>query len=66
MDAIRHFIDWAGPIIYGMMALLDGWLLFRTGGHVSFHMFHVATHPTFTQQFSGIVNAMALIDRSPS
>ncbi|BCK75544.1 APC transporter [Acetobacter aceti NRIC 0242] len=61
MDAIRHFIDWAGPIIYGMMALLDGWLLFKTGGHASFHMFHVAAHPTFTQQFSGIVNAMALI-----
>ncbi|MCH4091249.1 NCS1 family nucleobase:cation symporter-1 [Acetobacter sp.] len=61
MDAIRHFIDWAGPIIYGMMVLLDGWLLVRTGGHVSFHMFHTATHPTFSQQLFGIVNAMALI-----
>ena len=61
MDAIRHFIDWAGPIIYGMMALLDGWLLVKTGGHISFHMFHVATHLTLTQHVSGIVNAMALV-----
>ncbi|GBQ89385.1 NCS1 family nucleobase:cation symporter-1 [Asaia krungthepensis] len=34
MEAIRHFIDWAGPAIYGVILLLDGALLIKTQGQV--------------------------------
>lgn len=34
MEAIRHFIDWAGPAIYVVILALDMALLFRTGGEV--------------------------------
>ncbi|MFT8655162.1 MAG: NCS1 family nucleobase:cation symporter-1 [Acetobacter papayae] len=33
MNAVRRFIDWAGPAIYGMMIALVLWLLSRTGWH---------------------------------
>ncbi|RUT24434.1 amino acid transporter [Asaia sp. W19] len=36
MEAIRHFIDWAGPAIYGVILLLDGALLIKTHGQVRF------------------------------
>lgn len=39
MDAIRHFIDWSGPVIYLLMLALDAILLRRTGGHVDLSVF---------------------------
>ena len=45
MDAIRVFIDWAGPGVYVVMGLLCGWLVWKAGignidlslGGVKFH-----------------------------
>lgn len=31
MEAIRHFIDWAGPGVYVVMAVLCGWLVWKAG-----------------------------------
>jgi len=31
MDAIRKFIDWAGPAVYVVMAILCGWLVWKAG-----------------------------------
>ena len=31
MEAIRKFIDWAGPAVYVVMALLCGWLVWKAG-----------------------------------
>ncbi|GBR18477.1 NCS1 family nucleobase:cation symporter-1 [Asaia spathodeae] len=36
MEAIRHFIDWAGPAIYGVILVLDAALLIRTHGQWHF------------------------------
>lgn len=60
MDAIRHFIDWAGPTIYVMMLALDGWLLWQTHGHIDFHVFNSGEKMGFTVRLLGILNAMAL------
>ncbi|NHO32964.1 NCS1 family nucleobase:cation symporter-1 [Acetobacter fallax] len=60
MDAIRHFIDWAGPVIYVMMVLLDLWLLSRAHWHLAFDVFHVAPIST-GHRLALIVNAVALI-----
>lgn len=60
MDAIRHFIDWAGPTIYVMMIALDGWLLWQTHGHINFHVFGAVEKTGFTPRLLGILNAMAL------
>ena len=31
MEAIRKFIDWAGPAVYVVMAVLCGWLVWKAG-----------------------------------
>lgn len=31
MEAIRRFIDWAGPAVYVVMAVLCGWLVWKAG-----------------------------------
>lgn len=60
METIRHFLDWAGPVIYGMMILLDLWLLWAAGGHVDFSVFpSPTTH--FPQRLGLLLNAVALI-----
>lgn len=61
MDAIRHFIDWAGPVIYGLMALLDIWLFSKTGWHLSFQFFAPHQSISLIAHTLGIINAMALI-----
>lgn len=38
MEAIRHFIDWAGPAIYVVILGLDIALLFRTHGSIHFEV----------------------------
>lgn len=45
MEAIRHFIDWAGPAIYGVILFLDAALLFKT--HGAWH-FSVLPHGGFS------------------
>lgn len=45
MEAIRHFIDWAGPAIYGVILVLDAALLFKT--HGAWH-FSVLPHGGFS------------------
>ncbi|HEY2254236.1 MAG TPA: NCS1 family nucleobase:cation symporter-1 [Variovorax sp.] len=32
MEAIRRFIDWAGPAVYVVMAVLCAWLVWKAGG----------------------------------
>ncbi|MFT9166007.1 MAG: NCS1 family nucleobase:cation symporter-1 [Komagataeibacter saccharivorans] len=60
METIRRFIDWAGPVIYVVMIALDGWLLWKAGGHISLDVFDVVPQST-GWRILGIVNAMALI-----
>ncbi|HKJ95804.1 MAG TPA: cytosine permease, partial [Gammaproteobacteria bacterium] len=31
MEAIRRFIDWAGPAVYAVMFLLAGWIVWKAG-----------------------------------
>ncbi|KAB8122399.1 NCS1 family nucleobase:cation symporter-1 [Komagataeibacter medellinensis] len=60
METIRRFIDWAGPVIYVVMIGLDGWLLWRAGGHVSLDV--LGTVPQgMGARMLGIINATALI-----
>ncbi|NHN84081.1 NCS1 family nucleobase:cation symporter-1 [Acetobacter musti] len=60
MEAIRHFIDWAGPVIYVMMVLLDVWLLSRAHWQLSLDVFHIAP-PGMGHRVALIVNATALV-----
>ncbi|RFD18542.1 NCS1 family nucleobase:cation symporter-1 [Komagataeibacter melaceti] len=60
METIRHFIDWAGPVIYLVMIALDGWLLWRAGGHISLGVFDVTPQGPGARVL-GIVNAAALV-----
>ncbi|GBR07416.1 NCS1 family nucleobase:cation symporter-1 [Acetobacter oeni] len=60
MDAIRHFIDWAGPVIYVMMMALDVWLLWSAHWHLDFDVFHIA--PASAGHRVGLVlNAVGLV-----
>ena len=34
MEAIRKFIDWAGPGVYVVMAILCGWLVWKAEGEL--------------------------------
>lgn len=37
MNAIKRFIDWAGPAVYAVMLLLAAWVVWRAGwGNISF------------------------------
>ncbi|WP_311969801.1 NCS1 family nucleobase:cation symporter-1 [Pseudomonas baltica] len=37
MNSIRRFIDWAGPVVYAVMFLLAGWIVWKAGwSHISF------------------------------
>lgn len=60
MEAIRHFIDWAGPAIYVMMLALDGWLLWRTHGAINLHVFGPIEKTGFMPRLLGMLNAIAL------
>ncbi|NVN38052.1 NCS1 family nucleobase:cation symporter-1 [Komagataeibacter swingsii] len=61
MDMIRHFVDWAGPIIYVVMIGLDAWLLSRAGWqHFSFDIPGVTYH-TIPARIIGMMNAIALV-----
>ncbi|SAY48439.1 NCS1 family nucleobase:cation symporter-1 [Komagataeibacter rhaeticus] len=60
METIRRFIDWAGPVIYVVMIGLDGWLLWRAGGHVSLDVLGVVPQGMGARML-GIINATALI-----
>ncbi|GAA09513.1 APC transporter NCS1 [Acetobacter tropicalis NBRC 101654] len=60
MEAIRHFIDWAGPAIYIMMIALDGWLLWHAHGQIDFHVFDTAENGNFTKRVLGVLNAVSL------
>lgn len=61
MDMIRHFVDWAGPIIYVVMIGLDSWLLSRAGwDHFSLDIPGI-THHTIAARIMGMVNAIALV-----
>ena len=59
MESIRHFIDWAGPAIYVMMVLLDGVLLWKTRGQISFS---VLPHSALSvgQHLTGVLNVISL------
>nr|BFE90568.1 hypothetical protein GCM10020185_11040 [Pseudomonas brassicacearum subsp. brassicacearum] len=37
MESIRRFIDWAGPVVYAVMFLLAGWIVWKAGwSNISF------------------------------
>ncbi len=31
MESIRRFVDWAGPVVYAVMFLLAGWIVWKAG-----------------------------------
>jgi len=59
MESIRHFIDWAGPAIYIMMVLLDGILLWKTRGQLSFSVLP-RSDLTLGQHLTGLLNVISL------
>ncbi|GBR11130.1 NCS1 family nucleobase:cation symporter-1 [Gluconobacter frateurii] len=59
MESIRHFIDWAGPAIYIMMVLLDGILLWKTRGQISFSVLP-RSDLTLSQHLTGLLNVISL------
>lgn len=59
MESIRHFIDWAGPAIYIMMILLDGVLLWKTHGQISFSVLP-RSDLTIGQHLTGLLNVISL------
>ncbi|MCJ8354316.1 NCS1 family nucleobase:cation symporter-1 [Novacetimonas hansenii] len=61
MDVIRHFVDWAGPVIYIVMIGLDIWLLWHAGWrNFSFDIPGV-THHAISARIMGMINAIALV-----
>ncbi|GAN90589.1 amino acid/polyamine/organocation transporter/nucleobase cation symporters-1 (NCS1) [Gluconobacter frateurii M-2] len=59
MESIRHFIDWSGPAIYIMMVLLDGILLWKTRGQISFSVLP-RSDLTLSQHLTGLLNVISL------
>lgn len=54
MEAIKKFIDWAGPAVYAVMFLLAGWIVHRAGvSNISFTLGEV--------KFSGIDSILPMI-----
>lgn len=52
MDAIKKFIDWAGPMIYVVMLALVAWIIHKTGWqNITFDLNKKSSYINQTQQF---------------
>jgi NCS1 family nucleobase:cation symporter-1 len=60
MDSIRRFIDWAGPVVYAVMFLLAGWIVWKAGwANISFTLSEKSL--TGWEAFSQVIMATALV-----
>ncbi|WP_445116507.1 NCS1 family nucleobase:cation symporter-1 [Acinetobacter sp. WZC-1] len=60
MQAIRVFIDWAGPMVYVVMFALAAWLVSQVGWHnISFNLSQKQL--SATEQFGQLMIAIALV-----
>jgi NCS1 family nucleobase:cation symporter-1 len=60
MDSIRRFIDWAGPVVYAVMFLLAGWIVWKAGwANISFTLSEKSL--TGWEAFGQVVMATALV-----
>lgn len=60
MNAIKIFIDWAGPLVYVVMLALAGWLIAQVGwSNISFNLGSKNLSPT--EQFTQLLVAIALV-----
>lgn len=60
MNAIKVFIDWAGPLVYVVMFALAAWLIAQVGwSNISFNLGSKVLSPT--EQFAQIMVAIALV-----
>jgi NCS1 family nucleobase:cation symporter-1 len=60
MEAIRRFIDWAGPVVYAVMFLLAGWIVWQAGwSNINFTLAEKSL--SGWEAFGQIVMATALV-----
>jgi NCS1 nucleoside transporter family len=60
MDSIRRFIDWAGPVVYAVMFMLAGWIVWKAGwANISFTLSEKSL--TGWEAFSQVIMATALV-----
>lgn len=60
MDAIRKFIDWAGPAVYAVMFLLAFWIVWKAGpSHISMNLGEVKY--SGMEAIGQMIVAMALV-----
>lgn len=60
MNAIKVFIDWAGPLVYVVMLALAGWLVSQVGwSNISFNL--GSKNLSSSEQFAQLMVAIALV-----
>lgn len=60
MEAVRRFVDWAGPAVYVVMLVLAYWIVTQAGpSHISFSLSN--THLTGWDAIWQMITAMALV-----
>ncbi len=60
MNSIRRFIDWAGPVVYAVMFLLAGWIVWKAGwSNISFTLSEKSL--SGWEAFGQVVMATALV-----
>jgi NCS1 family nucleobase:cation symporter-1 len=60
MDSIRRFIDWAGPVVYAVMFVLAGWIVWKAGwSNISFTLSEKSL--SGWEAFGQVVMATALV-----
>ena len=60
MNAIKVFIDWAGPLVYVVMLALAGWLVSQVGwSNISFNL--GSKNLSSSEQFAQLMIAIALV-----
>ncbi|WP_058545238.1 NCS1 family nucleobase:cation symporter-1 [Pseudomonas fluorescens] len=60
MESIRRFIDWAGPVVYAVMFLLAGWIVWTAGwSNISFTLAEKSL--SGWQAFGQVIVATALV-----
>jgi NCS1 family nucleobase:cation symporter-1 len=60
MESIKRFIDWAGPVVYAVMFMLAGWIVYKAGwSNINFSL----SEKTLTgwEAFGQIIVAIALV-----
>ena len=61
MDAIRRFIDWAGPAVYVVMIVLCVYLVVRAGGLGNISLNLSTVHRSFGESIPMMIAAIAIV-----